>query len=85
MLKIGIGNYSRFHYILHMFVYRFLHTVQDGKGLPDGPVVISPDGLFPSLFREGGSDYVVKFFSPNIFFDSCYSAIFSCQLTRDCK
>ncbi|KAJ9186715.1 hypothetical protein P3X46_002259 [Hevea brasiliensis] len=25
---------------------------QDGKGLPDGPVVISPDGLFPSLFRE---------------------------------
>lgn len=27
--------------------------VQDGKALPDGPVVISPDGLFPSLFREG--------------------------------
>lgn len=26
---------------------------QDGKALPDGPVVISPDGLFPSLFREG--------------------------------
>ncbi|KAL1821913.1 hypothetical protein ACET3Z_016782 [Daucus carota] len=25
---------------------------QDGKVLPDGPVVISPDGLFPSLFRE---------------------------------
>ncbi|KAI4388616.1 hypothetical protein MLD38_000928 [Melastoma candidum] len=25
---------------------------QDGKSLPDGPVVISPDGLFPSLFRE---------------------------------
>ncbi|CAM8936577.1 unnamed protein product [Rhodiola kirilowii] len=25
---------------------------QDGKALPDGPVVISPDGLFPSLFRE---------------------------------
>ncbi|XP_076925470.1 phosphatidate phosphatase PAH2-like isoform X1 [Bidens hawaiensis] len=25
---------------------------QDGKTLPDGPVVISPDGLFPSLFRE---------------------------------
>ncbi|KAK7321701.1 hypothetical protein VNO77_32579 [Canavalia gladiata] len=25
---------------------------QDGKVLPDGPVVISPDGLFPSLYRE---------------------------------
>ncbi|KAJ8762346.1 hypothetical protein K2173_007504 [Erythroxylum novogranatense] len=25
---------------------------QDGKTLPDGPIVISPDGLFPSLFRE---------------------------------
>ncbi|KAK4781578.1 hypothetical protein SAY86_015680 [Trapa natans] len=25
---------------------------QDGKGLPDGPVVISPDGIFPSLYRE---------------------------------
>ncbi|KAK1422209.1 hypothetical protein QVD17_25169 [Tagetes erecta] len=25
---------------------------QDGKALPDGPVVISPDGIFPSLFRE---------------------------------
>lgn len=27
--------------------------MQDGKVLPDGPVVISPDGLFPSLYREG--------------------------------
>ncbi|XP_047334281.1 phosphatidate phosphatase PAH2-like [Impatiens glandulifera] len=25
---------------------------QDGKALPDGPIIISPDGLFPSLFRE---------------------------------
>ncbi|XP_038695696.1 phosphatidate phosphatase PAH1-like isoform X1 [Tripterygium wilfordii] len=25
---------------------------QDGKTLPNGPVVISPDGLFPSLYRE---------------------------------
>ncbi|XP_056177138.1 phosphatidate phosphatase PAH2-like isoform X2 [Syzygium oleosum] len=32
---------------------RFLFNIkQDGKTLPDGPVVISPDGLFPSLFRE---------------------------------
>jgi len=27
--------------------------LQDGKTLPTGPVVISPNGLFPSLFREG--------------------------------
>lgn len=27
--------------------------LQDGEFLPDGPVVISPDGLFPSLYREG--------------------------------
>ncbi|KAJ8570699.1 hypothetical protein K7X08_037671 [Anisodus acutangulus] len=26
---------------------------QDGKTLPTGPVVISPDGLFPSLYIEG--------------------------------
>ncbi|KAL2514434.1 phosphatidate phosphatase PAH1-like [Forsythia ovata] len=25
---------------------------QDGESLPTGPVVISPDGLFPSLYRE---------------------------------
>uniref|UniRef100_A0A6N2LD56 phosphatidate phosphatase n=1 Tax=Salix viminalis TaxID=40686 RepID=A0A6N2LD56_SALVM len=32
----------------------FLFNVkQDGKTLPNGPVVISPDGLFPSLYREG--------------------------------
>ncbi|KAL1330187.1 hypothetical protein HN51_047335 [Arachis hypogaea] len=29
-----------------------LNIKQDGKTLPNGPVVISPDGLFPSLFRE---------------------------------
>lgn len=29
-----------------------LNLKQDGKALPSGPVVISPDGLFPSLFRE---------------------------------
>ncbi|KAI9201560.1 hypothetical protein LWI28_025342 [Acer negundo] len=32
---------------------RFLFNLkQDGKALPEGPVVISPDGLFPSLYRE---------------------------------
>ncbi|KAF8402814.1 hypothetical protein HHK36_010905 [Tetracentron sinense] len=29
-----------------------LNLKQDGKALPKGPVVISPDGLFPSLYRE---------------------------------
>ncbi|KAJ4971160.1 hypothetical protein NE237_004259 [Protea cynaroides] len=29
-----------------------LNIKQDGKTLPSGPVVISPDGLFPSLYRE---------------------------------
>ncbi|CAM6072091.1 unnamed protein product [Sphagnum tenellum] len=32
---------------------QFLFSVkQDGETLPNGPVVISPDGLFPSLYRE---------------------------------
>ncbi|KAH1031656.1 hypothetical protein J1N35_043830 [Gossypium stocksii] len=31
----------------------FLNNLkQDGKALPNGPVVISPNGLFPSLYRE---------------------------------
>ncbi|TXG59071.1 hypothetical protein EZV62_016900 [Acer yangbiense] len=29
-----------------------LNLKQDGKALPNGPIVISPDGLFPSLYRE---------------------------------
>ncbi|KAL2660364.1 hypothetical protein GLYMA_03G174900v4 [Glycine max] len=29
-----------------------LNLKQDDKTLPNGPVVISPDGLFPSLYRE---------------------------------
>ncbi|XP_074273240.1 phosphatidate phosphatase PAH2 isoform X2 [Silene latifolia] len=32
---------------------QFLYNLkQDGKELPEGPVIISPDGLFPSLYRE---------------------------------
>lgn len=31
----------------------YFYILQDGKALPNGPVVISPDGLFPSLYREG--------------------------------
>eukprot|EP00951_Prasinocladus_malaysianus_P047371 scaffold650100_cov39-Prasinocladus_malaysianus.AAC.1 len=31
----------------------YLHTLtQDGHMMPKGPVVISPDGLIPSLYRE---------------------------------
>ncbi|TVU23205.1 hypothetical protein EJB05_30194 [Eragrostis curvula] len=33
-------------------VARLFSAIKDGKALPNGPVVISPDGLFPSLFRE---------------------------------
>ncbi|XP_020104323.1 phosphatidate phosphatase PAH2 isoform X1 [Ananas comosus] len=42
---------------------------QDGKALPDGPVVISPDGLFPSLYRE-----VIRR-APHEFKISCLEAI----------
>ncbi|PKA63789.1 phosphatidate phosphatase LPIN [Apostasia shenzhenica] len=42
---------------------------QDGKVLPDGPVVISPDGLFPSLYRE-----VIRR-APHEFKISCLEAI----------
>ena len=27
--------------------------LKDGATLPEGPVFISPDGLLPSLYREG--------------------------------
>lgn len=37
--------------------------MQDGKVLPDGPVVISPDGLFPSLYREGNQSAYYIFWS----------------------
>ncbi|KAF6166465.1 hypothetical protein GIB67_038202 [Kingdonia uniflora] len=33
-------------------VARLFSAIKDGKALPNGPVVISPDGLFPSLYRE---------------------------------
>lgn len=36
-------------YITRQFL---MNLKQDGKVLPEGPVVISPDGLFPSLYRE---------------------------------
>lgn len=39
----------------------YLFILQDGKVLPEGPVVISPDGLFPSLYREGNKSYYLRF------------------------
>ncbi|KAJ0975992.1 hypothetical protein J5N97_017957 [Dioscorea zingiberensis] len=36
-------------YLTRQFLF---NLKQEGKALPDGPVVISPDGLFPSLYRE---------------------------------
>lgn len=39
----------------------FSPDFQDGKALPDGPIVISPDGVFPSLFREGNWDPLALF------------------------
>uniref|UniRef100_A0A2P2MF16 phosphatidate phosphatase n=1 Tax=Rhizophora mucronata TaxID=61149 RepID=A0A2P2MF16_RHIMU len=37
-------------YLTRSFLF---NLKQDGKTLPNGPVFISPDGLFPSLYREG--------------------------------
>ncbi|KAF9598272.1 hypothetical protein IFM89_026195 [Coptis chinensis] len=37
-----------------------LNLKQDGKTLPNGPVVISPDGLFPSLYREVKSHQLLQ-------------------------
>ncbi|WOK97668.1 phosphatidate phosphatase PAH2-like isoform X3 [Canna indica] len=42
---------------------------QDGKAMPDGPVFISPDGLFPSLYRE-----VIRR-APHEFKISCLEAV----------
>lgn len=46
------------HFPLREF---FSPDFQDGKALPDGPIVISPDGVFPSLFREGNWDPLALF------------------------
>jgi len=44
--------------------------LQDGETLPNGPVVISPDGLFPSLYREG-----LLTFSLNICLQVCATSV----------
>ncbi|XP_024972032.1 phosphatidate phosphatase PAH2-like [Cynara cardunculus var. scolymus] len=49
-----------------------INLKQEGKALPEGPVVISPDGLFPSLFRE-----VIRR-APHEFKISCLEDIRAC-------
>ncbi|KAI3684734.1 hypothetical protein L6452_33959 [Arctium lappa] len=49
-----------------------INLKQEGQGLPEGPVVISPDGLFPSLFRE-----VIRR-APHEFKISCLEDIRAC-------
>ena len=44
------ASYFPFLFVTHMVMFFYF---QDGNTLPNGPVVISPDGLFPSLYREG--------------------------------
>lgn len=36
-------------YLTRQFLFNLM---QNGVGLPEGPVLTSPDGIFPSLFRE---------------------------------
>ncbi|MCD9644115.1 hypothetical protein HAX54_032099 [Datura stramonium] len=36
-------------YLTRQFLFNLM---QNGEGLPEGPVLTSPDGIFPSLFRE---------------------------------
>jgi phosphatidate phosphatase LPIN len=48
MLYLSARSISQ-AYLTRQFLF---NLKQDGVDLPDGPVVISPDGLFPSLFRE---------------------------------
>ncbi|KAK8713808.1 hypothetical protein V6N13_149017 [Hibiscus sabdariffa] len=63
-----------------------LNLKQDGKALPTGPVVISSDGLFPSLYREACLEDIGKLFPSdyNLFYagfgnkdtyDLCYREI----------
>jgi phosphatidate phosphatase LPIN len=49
-ISILLACFYRVGYVLNQ-AYSFT-ILQDGKVLPNGPVVISPDGLFPSLYRE---------------------------------
>lgn len=53
-------------YLTRQFLF---NLKQDGKVLPHGPVVMSPDGLFPSLYRE-----VIRR-APHEFKISCLEAI----------
>lgn len=50
----GVHSVLKFRVCLQASATRdYLHTLnQEGETLPPGPVIISPDGLFPSLYRE---------------------------------
>ncbi|KAF8024553.1 hypothetical protein BT93_F1657 [Corymbia citriodora subsp. variegata] len=45
----------------HTGVAHLFSAIKDGNALPDGPVVISPDGIFPSLFREDCNPFYAGF------------------------
>lgn len=62
-------------YLTRQFLF---NLKQDGKELPHGPVVISPDGLFPSLYRE-----VIRR-APHEFKISCLEAIMA-LFPSDCN
>ncbi|KAL6890105.1 hypothetical protein ACP4OV_008868 [Aristida adscensionis] len=65
LLFLSARSISQAH-VTRQFLF---NLKQDGKALPDGPVVISPDGLFPSLYRE-----VIRR-APHEFKISCLEAI----------
>ncbi|KAB5553021.1 hypothetical protein DKX38_010332 [Salix brachista] len=57
LLLLYIGFHRGYSYdaaglLCILLISDFFFCLQDGKTLPNGPVVISPDGLFPSLYRE---------------------------------
>uniref|UniRef100_A0A453I2P3 LNS2/PITP domain-containing protein n=1 Tax=Aegilops tauschii subsp. strangulata TaxID=200361 RepID=A0A453I2P3_AEGTS len=51
MLNTQLSN-KECQVLIYLILPTCQYGFQDGKALPDGPVVISPDGLFPSLYRE---------------------------------
>lgn len=61
-----------------MFILIVL-IVHDGKALADGPVVISPDGLFPFLYWEVDWWYMQKIFKDIYRFYFYQSMLFEFQ------
>jgi hypothetical protein len=54
-------------------------VLKDGVTLPDGPVFISPDGLLPSLYREGDN---LMYFLRNFLQEICVALH---RPRRECK